>query len=334
MKCYEIRSQDGIDALALTERPGPRPGPGQVLVRLRANAINYRDLLNVLDPAARGIATPRIPNSDGAGDVVETGAGVTRFKPGDRVVASFFQRWPAGQITAEAMASALGGPIDGLLTDHAVLEEDGLLAIPEHLSYEEAATLPCAALTAWHILVEMGRLKAGDTVLVLGTGGVSIFALQFAALQGARAIVTSSSDEELARARDLGAWQTINYRSNPDWEQEVLALTKGRGVDLVAEVGGAGTLERSIQAVRVGGSIGLVGVLTGGTIDPTSVMRKSIRLQGIYVGSRAMFENMNRAIAAGGLKPVIDASFGFDEARAAYHRMQGAGHFGKIVISI
>ncbi len=334
MKCYEIRSQDGIDALALTERPGPRPGPGQVLVRLRANAINYRDLLNVLDPAARGIATPRIPNSDGAGDVVETGAGVTRFKPGDRVVASFFQRWPAGPITAEAMASALGGPIDGLLTDHAVLEEDGLLAIPEHLSYEEAATLPCAALTAWHILVEMGRLKAGDTVLVLGTGGVSIFALQFAALQGARAIVTSSSDEKLARARDLGAWQTINYRSNPDWEQEVLALTKGRGVDLVAEVGGAGTLERSIQAVRVGGSIGLVGVLTGGTIDPTSVMRKSIRLQGIYVGSRAMFENMNRAIAAGGLKPVIDASFGFEEARAAYHRMQGAGHFGKIVITI
>ncbi len=334
MKCYEIRSQDGIDALALTERPGPRPGPGQVLVRLRANAINYRDLLNVLDPAARGIATPRIPNSDGAGDVIETGAGVTRFKPGDRVVASFFQRWPAGPISAEAMASALGGPIDGLLTDHAVLEQDGLLAIPEHLSYEEAATLPCAALTAWHILVEMGRLKAGDTLLVLGTGGVSIFALQFAALQGARAIVTSSSDEKLARARELGAWQTINYRANPDWEQEVLALTEGRGVDLVAEVGGAGTLEKSIQAVRVGGTIGLVGVLTGGTIDPTSVMRKSIRLQGIYVGSRAMFENMNRAIEAGGLRPVIDSGFGFDEARAAYHHMQGAGHFGKIVITV
>ena len=334
MKCYEIRSPDGIDALVLTERPGPRPGPGQVLVRLRANAINYRDLLNVLDPVARGIATPRIPNSDGAGDVVETGAGVTRFKPGDRVVGSFFQRWPAGPITAEAMASALGGPIDGLLTDHAVLEEDGLLAIPEHLSYEEAATLPCAALTAWHILVEMGRLKAGDTLLVLGTGGVSIFALQFAALQGARAIVTSSSDDKLRRAAELGAWRTINYRSNPDWEQEVLALTEGRGVDLVAEVGGAGTLEKSIQAVRVGGTIGLVGVLTGGTIDPTSVMRKSIRLQGIYVGSRAMFENMNRAIAAGGLRPVIDKSFGFDEARAAYHHMQGAGHFGKIVITI
>ncbi len=334
MKCYEIRSPEGIDALAMTERPEPRPGPGQVLVRLRANAINYRDLLNVLDPEARGIAMPRIPNSDGAGEVVEVGPGVSRFEPGDRVVGSFFQRWPAGPIGAEAMASALGGPIDGLLTELAVLEQDGLLAIPEHLSYEEAATLPCAALTAWHILVEMGRLKAGDTLLVLGTGGVSIFALQFAALQGARAIVTSSSDDKLRRATELGAWRTINYRTNPDWEQEVLALTEGRGVDLVAEVGGAGTLEKSIQAVRVGGSIGLVGVLTGGTIDPTSVMRKSIRLQGIYVGSRAMFENMNRAIAAGGLTPVIDKSFGFDEARAAYHHMLGAGHFGKIVITM
>ena len=334
MKAYEIVSAEGIDALALRERPRPAPGPGQVLVRLRASSINYRDLLNILDPPARGIAYPRIPNSDGAGEVVEVGPGVTRFRAGDRVAGCFFQRWPAGGITAEAMASALGGALDGLLTEYAVLEQDGAVAIPAQLSFEEAATLPCAALTAWHILVEMGGIKAGDTVLTLGTGGVSIFALQLAAQQGARVIVTSSSDEKLARARELGAWQTVNYRDNPDWDQAVTELTGGRGADVVVEVGGAGTLERSIRAVRVGGRIGLVGVLTGGRIDPTSVMRKSIRLQGIYVGSREMFEAMNRAIAAGGLKPVVDRRFGFDEARAAYHHMQGGGHFGKIVITI
>ena len=334
MKAYEIRSPDGIDALHMAERREPRPGPGQVLVRLRASSVNRRDLLNILDPQARGIAYPRIPNSDGAGEVVETGAGVTRFRAGDRVVGAFFQCWMSGGITVEAMASALGGPIDGLLAECAVLGEDGLVAIPDHLSFDEAATLPCAALTAWHILVEMGRLRAGQTVLTLGTGGVSIFALQFARLHGARIIVTSSSDEKLARAVALGAWRTINYRTNPDWENEVADMTDGRGVDLVVEVGGPGTLEKSIQATRVGGTIGLVGVLTGGRIDPTAVMRKSIRLQGIYVGNRTMFESMNRAIAAHHLCPVIDARFAFDDARSAFHHMQGAGHFGKIVITI
>ena len=334
MKAYEIRSPDGIDALHLAERPSPTPGPGEVLVRLRANSINYRDLQTVLNPEPRGIVYPRIPNSDGAGEVVEVGTGVTRWKPGDRVAGTFFQRWIGGPITPAAMASALGGALDGLLCEHAVLKEDGLVAIPGHLSYEEAATLPCAGLTAWHILVGLGRIEAGDTVLLLGTGGVSIFALTFARLHGARAIVTSSSDEKLARATELGAWRTINYRAKPDWEKEVLALTEGRGVDLVAEVGGAGTLERSIEAVRIGGAIGLVGVLTGGQIDPVNIMRKSLRLQGIYVGSRAMFEDMNRALAAHEARPVIDSRFGFEEARAAFHHMQGAAHFGKIVITI
>ncbi len=334
MKAFEICGPEGIDALHLAERPMPRPGPGQVLVRMRANSINNRDLQTILNPEPRGIAYPRIPNSDGAGEVLEAGDGVTRFKPGDRVVGTFFQNWTAGGITAQAMASALGGPIDGVLCDHRVLEQDGLIPIPEHMSYEEAATLPCAGLTAWHITVGLGQIKAGDTILVLGTGGVSIFALQFARLHGARAIVTSSSDEKLARVKEMGAWRTVNYRSKPDWEQEVLALTDGRGVDLVAEVGGPGTLEKSIQAVRVGGTIGLVGVLTGGSIDPTGVMRKSIRLQGIYVGSKAMFEQMVRALAAHELRPVIDSSFAFEDARAAFRRMQGAGHFGKIVISI
>ncbi len=334
MKAYEICSAEGIDALHLAERPMPRPGPGQVLVRIRANSINNRDLQIIQHPEPRGIVYPRIPNSDGAGEVLEVGAGVSRFKAGDRVMGTFFQNWTAGGITPEAMASALGGPIDGLLCDHAVLEQDGMVPVPAHLSYEEAATLPCAGLTAWHIVVGLGQIKAGDTVLILGTGGVSIFALQFAHMHGARAIVTSSSDEKLARAKELGAWKTVNYRATPDWEKQVLELTEGRGVDLAAEVGGPGTLEKSIQAVRVGGKIGLVGVLTGGKIDPTSVMRKSIHLQGIYVGNRAMFEDMNRAMTVNGMRPVIDALVDFKDAPDAYRRMRDAGHFGKIVIAI
>ena len=334
MRVFEIRSSDGIDDLYLADRPEPRPGPGEILVRLRASSLNYRDLMIVQNPVSRGISLPLIPNSDGAGEVVEVGPGVDRFKAGDRVAGTFFQRWISGPITAQAMASALGGAIDGVLAEYAVLQADGAVAVPDHLSFEDAATLPCAGLTAWHILVEMAGLTAGETVLVLGTGGVSIFALQFAVARGARAIVTSSSDEKLARASELGAWATVNYRTNPDWEQEVAALTDGRGVDVVAEVGGGGTLEKSIAAVQIGGAIGLVGVLTGGRIDPTAVMRKSIRLQGIYVGSREMFENMNRTIAAERIKPVVDRRFPFDEARAAFHNMRGAGHFGKIVVTI
>lgn len=334
MKAYEIRGADGVDALHLAERPMPQAGPGQVLVRMRANSINNRDLQIILNPEPRGIVYPRIPNSDGAGEVLEVGAGVTRFKAGDRVAGTFFQNWSSGGITPAAMASALGGALDGVLCDHAVLEQDGLVQIPAHLSYEEAACLPCAGLTAWHIVVGLGQIKAGDTVLILGTGGVSIFALQFAHMHGARTIVTSSSDEKLSRARELGAWKTINYRATPDWEKQVLEITEGRGVDLVAEVGGPGTLEKSIQAVRIGGKIGLVGVLTGGKIDPVSVMRKSIHLQGIYVGNRALFEDMNRAIAANEMRPIIDALVDFKDAPDAYRRMKDAGHFGKIVITI
>ena len=209
-----------------------------------------------------------------------------------------------------------------------------MVRIPAHLGYEEAACLPCAGLTAWHSLNHVGRITSGDTVLLLGTGGVSIFALQFAVAQGARVIVTSSSEEKLARVRDLGAWQTINYRDNASWDDIALALTNGRGVDHVVETGGGGTLAQSISAVRVGGSIGLIGVLTGGTIDPTAIMRKSINLQGIYVGSRAMFEQMNRAIEANTVFPVIDKVFSFEDAPDAYRRMQGASHLGKIVITV
>ncbi len=334
MKAYEIRSADGIDALHLAERARPEPGPGGVLLRVAASSLNYRDLLTVEAPAARGFAYPRVPNSDAAGEVIAVAPGVTRFKPGDRVAGCFFQRWADGGITADAMGSALGGALDGVLAEEVVLGDGGLVAIPDRLSFEAAATLPCAALTAWHALIEKGGVKAGDSVLILGTGGVSIFALQFAVLQGARAIVTSKSDEKLAQAKSLGAWATINYRETPEWDGAVRELTGGDGVDHVVEVGGAGTLERSIGAVRVGGHIALIGVLTGGQINPVLIMRNSIRMNGIYVGSRAMFEAMNKAIAANGLEPVIDSSFGFGAAREAFHHLRGAGHFGKIVVTM
>lgn len=333
MKTYEITAP-GIDALSIADRNLPTTARGQILVRMKAASLNYRDYLNVLDPAARGIAYPRIPLSDGAGEVVEVGAGVTKFKSGDRVVATFFQNWEGGGIIASVMASAMGGAIDGILTEYALLEEGGLLPIPDHMSYEEAATLPCAALTAWNALVEIGNLTAGETVLLLGTGGVSIFALQFAKMHGAQVIITSSSDEKLARAREMGAWQTINYAKHPDWENVVMEMTNGRGVDHVVEVGGAGTVTRSIEAVRIGGTVAMIGVLTDGALNPTTVMRKSVRLQGLYVGSRQMFERMNAAISADELHPVIDAKFDFADAPNAFYHMESAKHFGKIVISI
>jgi len=334
MRAFEIISADGVDALALNDRPVPEPGPGQILVAVRASSINYRDLSTIEDPVPRGIPYPRIPNSDAAGEVLEVGRAVTRFKPGDRVAGCFFRNWIDGGITPSAMASALGGAVDGVLAEQVLLDEQGAVPLPEHLSFEEGATLPCAGLTAWNCLLEQGGLKPGMTVLLLGTGGASIFGLQFAKMTGARVIITSSSDEKLERARALGADETINYRGTPEWQARVLELTGGRGVDVTIETGGGGTLEKSIEATRVGGTISLIGVLTGGTINPVAVMRKSIRLQGVYVGNRRMFENMNAALAANGVHPVVDRVFEFDDARAAYHAMRAAGHFGKLVIRI
>ena len=332
MKVWQIIGDGGIDALEPAERPSPEPGPGQVKVRVRANSINYRDLNAVRAPGRMGLAFPRIPNSDGAGDIVAVGPGVTGIAVGDRVAGCFFQDWAAGDISAAAMASAQGGPIDGMLAEEVVLNARGVVPIPAHLDYAEAATLPCAALTAWNGLVVSGGLKAGDTVLLLGTGGVSVFALQFCVMTGARAIVTSKSDDKLARARTMGAWRTINYAETPDWAATVRDMTGGFGVDHVVEVGGGGTLEQSIEAVRIGGHIAMIGVLTQGAANPMPILRKSIRLHGIYVGSRAMFLDMNAAIEAGGLKPVIDRRFAFADAPGAYRCMEAAGHFGKIVI--
>ena len=332
MKVWQIVGDGGIDTLEMAERPSPEPGPGQVRVRVRANSINYRDLNTVRAPGRMGLAFPRIPNSDGAGDVAMVGAGVSGIAVGDRVAGCFFQNWAAGGISAAAMASAQGGPIDGMLAEEVVLNAHGVVPIPAQLDHAEAATLPCAALTAWSGLTVKGNLKAGDTVLLLGTGGVSIFALQFCTLMGARAIVTSKSDDKLARARAMGAWQTINYADTPDWESAVKDMTGGVGVDHVVEVGGGGTLAQSIEAVRIGGHIAMIGVLTQGAVNPMPILRKSIRLNGIYVGSRAMFLDMSAAIEAGGLKPVIDRRFAFADAPDAYRCMEAAGHFGKIVI--
>ncbi len=336
MRAWEIRDSFGIESLTITEKPEPEPGPGQVAVRVRAVSLNYRDLQVVKGQYDPKMPLPRIPFSDGAGEVVAVGEGVTRFEVGDRVAGIFMQEWVEGGVTPEKAASALGGRIDGMLREYAVLNESGLVAIPEHLSYEEAATLPCAAVTAWNALVTQGGLSAGETVLLQGTGGVSIFALQIANMFGARAIVTSSSDEKLERAYSLGASDGINYRETPEWDEKVLELTGGRGVDYVVEVGGPGTLNRSLLAVRMGGYVAMIGVLTGGggEITTASILRKSIRIQGIYVGSRTMFEAMNRAISLHGLKPVVDRVFDFEEAPDALRHMESGAHFGKICIRI
>ncbi|MEE8351369.1 MAG: NAD(P)-dependent alcohol dehydrogenase [Rhodospirillales bacterium] len=336
MKAWEIVGEDGIDGLVLNERPLPEPGPGQVLVKVSASSINYRDLSTILDPAARAIPYPRIPNSDCAGTITGLGDGVTDFKQGDRVMGCFFQNWIDGTITPEAMASAMGGALDGVLAEYVVLEQSGIVATPDYLNDEEAATLPCAALTAWNAVGGAHPVQDGDIVLLLGTGGVSVFAQQFSSILGGKTIVTSSSDEKLARIRDLGATETINYANDADWEKTVLEMTDGRGVDRVVEVGGPGTLQKSITAVRVGGKVQLIGVLTGGTgaIQPVDIMRKSVTVRGIYVGSRNLFRQMNETISEHALRPVIDWTAAFADARAPYDKMKSATHFGKIVISL
>lgn len=336
MRAIEIQGAFGLENLALVERPDPRPGPGQALVRLRAASLNFRDLLTVEGKYNPKQKLPLIPCSDGAGEVVEVGEGVTRVKAGDRVCTVFAQKWLAGRPTRERLRSTLGGPLDGTLAELAVFDQEGLVRTPDVLTDEEAATLPCAAVTAWSALVTEGNLTAGDTVLVQGTGGVSLFALQLAKILGARVIATSSSDEKLARVRAMGADETINYDELPLWGARARELTGGNGVDHVVEVGGAGTLQQSLQATRFGGTISLIGNLAGTKTELllTHVFMQKIRLQGILVGDRESFEAMNRAIAQNGLKPVIDCVFPLEEAPAAFAHMAAGGHFGKIVVQI
>jgi NADPH:quinone reductase-like Zn-dependent oxidoreductase len=296
-------------------------------------SLNYRDLMVVRGQYSARLPLPLTPLSDGVGHVVDVGEGVTRVKVGDRVTPTFVQKWLCGMPTETTFKSALGAGGLGLLAELVVLDEQGLVHTPEHLSDEEAATLPCAALTAWHALVTDGNIQPGNTMLTQGTGGVSLFALQLGAIAGARVIITSKSDAKLERAKKLGAAETINYVTTPHWDRVTRELTGDTGVDHVIELGGAGTLPRSMKAVRYGGTISLIGVLTGGgEANPTPLVMRNIRLHGIFVGSREMFEEMNRAIELHRLRPVIDRVFPFSDAAAAYRQLESAGHFGKICI--
>ena len=324
-------------ALQIRDVDTPTPGKNEVLVRMRAASLNFRDLI-VAQGAYTGMSGGKqlIPLSDGAGEIVETGPGVTRWRAGDRVVSSFFQDWVDGRFLPSHMQSALGGGIDGVLAEYRVFPDCGLAHMPTHLSFEQGATLPCAALTAWHALFEKVPLCPGETVLVLGTGGVSVFALQFARMASCKVIATSSSDEKLARIQHLGASGLINYRARPDWDQAVLDLTSGTGVDHVIEVGGGGTFPRSLAASRTAGRVSLIGRLTGieDRVDPRPIMAKGLTVQGIYVGSVAMLERMNRAVEICAMEPVIDCSFPIEDTVSAYAHLESGKHFGKIVIRI
>jgi NADPH:quinone reductase-like Zn-dependent oxidoreductase len=334
MKTFAIQNGFGLENLGFLDRPDPTLGAGQVLVRVRAASLNYRDLLIAKGQYNPRLQLPRVLGSDGAGEVVAVGTGVTAWKPGDRVIGCFFPNWAGGPISEAATKGALGGDRDGVLSELVVLDEGGVLAVPGGLSVEEAATLPCAALTAWHGLTA-GRCGPGKTVLLQGTGGVSVFALQFAKALGARVLITSGHDDKLARALSMGADAGTNYKTNPDWDKWARQQTGGTGVDLVIEVGGAGTLERSAKAVRSGGFVALIGVLAGlGSFNPMHVLMKAITVQGIFVGSRAMFEDMNRLIAGKGIRPVIDRVFPFAQAADAFRHLESGSHFGKVVVAI
>lgn len=332
MRCFIYPQVGNPDTLTMIERDIPKPGPGQVLVRMKAASLNYRD--HLISTGRYGTPDPNlVPLSDGAGEVVEVGAGVTGFSAGDRVVGCFFETWLGGRMVPEHFEYALGGTAQGVLAEYKVFSAQALLPIPGELSFHEAATLPCAALTAWNALFEYAApVRPGETVLILGTGGVSMFALQFAKAAGAEALATSSSDAKLAKAQSLGASTLINYRTHPEWDEEVRKATGGRGVDHVVEVGGAGTLQRSIGAACHGGAVHLIGVLTGGTINPFPILFNTTHVRGVFVGSKEMFGNMNRMITLHGIRPVIDRVFPFAEARSATRYMEGASHVGKIVI--
>jgi NADPH:quinone reductase-like Zn-dependent oxidoreductase len=341
LRSYSI-AQFGLDNLREVELAETAPAPDAVLVRVHAVSLNYRDLLVVKGLYNPKMALPRIPCSDGAGEVVAVGEGVSRVRVGDRVCGIFMQRWLDGPLTAAKSRLALGGDVDGMLSEYVLLNQDGVVRFPEHLSFEEAATLPCAGVTAWNALHHVGDparpVQGGETVLIQGTGGVSIFAMQFARLAGARVIGTSSSDGKLEGAMALGLSAGCNYRQRPEWSRWVAEVTGGEGADRVIEVGGAGTFGQSLRAARVEGMIAQIGVLTGGTTsDPvalTPILHKQLRVQGIYVGSQAMFEEMNTAIATAKLRPVIDRVYGPGEAREALLRMEAGSHFGKIVVRV
>ena len=335
MRAWEVQGEFGRDHLRLVERDDPRPAAGELLLRMKAASLNYRDVMMVEGRYNPRQPLPLVPCSDGVGEVVAVGDSVRGFAAGDRVCPVFAPRWLAGEPTRERIRNTLGGPLDGTLRELMAIPAESVVRPPAHLDDAEAATLPCAALTAWNALVEHGKLKAGETVLVLGTGGVALFALQVALLHGARAIVTSSSDEKLARARELGAWETINYAREPSWGKRVRELS-GDGVDHVVEVGGAGTLAESLRAVKIGGTIHLIGVLAAGEapLSIVPIFMQQVRVQGVLVGHKESFEAMNRAFALQVVRPVVDRTFAFDDAPAAFDYLASGAHFGKVCIAI
>lgn len=336
MKVFEVRDEWTMDHLRPGERPDPAPpAAGQVLLRMRAAALNYRDLIVPLRGYGSLTGTlPLIPVSDGVGEVVAVGPGVTRVVVGDRVCPAMVQSWISGPPTAERLRATLGAPLDGVMAEYMVVPAETVVKAPAQLGDEEAATLPCAALTAWSAVVTEGRVAPGDTVLVQGTGGVALAALQFAKCQGARVIVLSSSDDKLARARALGADEGVNYRSVPEWGKAVRAIAGGDGVDHVVELGGQHTLPQSLRAIRAGGTISLIGVLSGGALNTYlgPIVTRQVRLQGVTVGSRDGFEAMVRAIALNRIRPVVDRVFPFAELREALAALGSGAHFGKICL--
>jgi NADPH:quinone reductase-like Zn-dependent oxidoreductase len=333
MQVLQIQDAYGLGNLKLATRADPVPGPGEAVVRMEAVSLNYRDLLMVTGLYGSNHPLPLVPFSDGAGVVEAVGAGVTRVKPGDRVTSLFFSdTWIGGPPAPHKLMGSLGGPRDGCGQQLLKISAEGISHYPAHLSAQEAATLPCAALTAWRALVVDGQVKAGDTIVLQGTGGVSVFALQFGVALGCEVIISSSSDDKLARARALGAHHTINYRTHPDWSKEVRRLTGGRGADLIVEVGGAKTLMESLRSVRQGGHVAIIGVLSGPAepIPIPMLIWTNARVQGLSVGSREAYEDMCRAIALHRITPVVDQVFPWTSARQALEAMQGQGHFGKI----
>jgi NADPH:quinone reductase-like Zn-dependent oxidoreductase len=338
MRAWELRG-DGLETLALAERDLPRPGAGQVRIRIRAASLNYRDLLVASGQYARGGPSkrPLVPLSDGAGEVVELGPGVTTLRVGDRVMGGFFRRWVDGPFTPELAASALGGgSTDGVLAEEVVLEADAALRFPVHLSFEEAATLPCAGVTAWRGLFDLGNLVPDEWVLAMGTGGVSIFVLQFAKAAGAKVILTSSDDAKLARGKALGADAVVNYRKTPAWDEAARAATGGRGVDHLLEVGGASTLPVSLRAVRPGGHVTLTGLLGGARADVDTAARLApgVRVDSVFVGSARHRGALADDVARERLRPVVDKVFPFERARDAYEHLRSGAHFGKVVVAV
>ena len=333
MKLFQIQDEWSPDHLKLSEASIPSPGPGEVLLEMKAASLNYRDLVVLRRGYGAQTGTlPLIPVSDGMGVVKETGSGVSEFSEGDRVCPLFMQNWLAGSPNRKKLSSTLGGPIDGVMAEYRCFPESGVYPVPEHLSDVEAATLPCAALTAWSALIGEGRIQPGESVLIQGTGGVSLFALQFAKMAGARAILISGSEEKMKQASQLGADDVLNYRSQPDWGRIIRDLAGGDGVDHIIEVGGTDTLPQSLRAIRPGGTISMIGVLSGHEMKAQLglIVTRQIRLQGITVGHRQGFENMCRAINRHQLKPVVDQVYPFESLPEALDRLAGGQHFGKI----